>query len=1025
LQKALIFAAMAPAVWAQSFTISTIAGVSRDTSSIPALSTPFGFISSMTLDQSGNLYFVEIPTFRVRRVSPAGLVSTVAGNGSGEGIFENVPATAAGITPQSVAVDQAGNVYFTEPYQQRVRRVSPSGLLTTFAGQQVPTGAPTRSGDGLPANQAQLQLPEAIAVDNAGNVYFSDYDEIRRVGTNGIIETVVGNGSGDQPVLSGPGKQIRISVSTSMITDTAGNLYFVDGAPGLVRKLDTSGFVTTVAGSLTPPTYLPPSGQVPATTQGMIPVSVALDGPNLYITASDNTGALVYLYQVSLSTGLIELVMGGPRQDSGDGGPVAQARFANGDALAAGSNTIYISDLVDPSVGHIRAIQNGMISNYLGGPLPNNVPAIDAPVLGPTSIASDADGDLIFIAAYAHAVQRILSNGVIQTVGPEIFPYSVTADPAGNIFVLTAGYQIYESSPSGNWTLIAGTGMGNYAGDNGPALQATFENPTAIAVDGADNVYVLDLGTSGSYVRKISAKTGIIARFAGNGTANYLGDDVPAIANGLSACSLVVDANQNLYIGDLSAVLMLRPDGTYKTIAGDFANTGPFVDGIPATQARIRPPCALAVDFKGDVYMADNVANTIRRVDATTGIINTIAGNGTAYPASGDGGPAKQAQFNPTGLVVAGPFGTLFISDVQNEQIRALQPPGGPAGISTLTSPPGTAGVGDQFPISVRIKNPDGSAAVGVPVTFAAVPVGAVTFQPVTVDSGSDGSASTNATIQTAGSVTVIATVEGLPAITFPIAIADLPVISAGGIVGAAFSSPPVRALSPNGLITIFGQNLAAPGTSKQVMQGDLIDGELPFVAGGVCVLVGGQYAYMTYASPTQVNVQAPGLPDAATVGVQVIKNCTTANQVNSNAQSIAVQVAAPEFFYVATNPGAGTNVVAAFEALGGTAISAQSPAHAGDVLTLYGTGFGLTNPAIGPGVIPVYAATLANPVTVRIGGVQLPTADVLYAGASGFAGVYQLNIMVPTGIPPGEESIVIAVAGTASPSSAVIAIGQ
>ncbi|HUA19054.1 MAG TPA: hypothetical protein VMB25_09945, partial [Bryobacteraceae bacterium] len=245
------------------------------------------------------------------------------------------------------------------------------------------------------------------------------------------------------------------------------------------------------------------------------------------------------------------------------------------------------------------------------------------------------------------------------------------------------------------------------------------------------------------------------------------------------------------------------------------------------------------------------------------------------------------------------------------------------------------------------------------------------------------------------------------------------------GVVGAGLSSPPVQALSPNGLITIFGQGLAPAGTSKQVGTSDLINGRLPFILAGVCIRFGSDYGYPLYVSPTQINAQVPSLASASgNVEVQIVRNCTAAGETSSDPVPVPVQAAAPEFFYF-SHPAGGPNPVAAFEATTGAAVTPSAPAYAGDVLTLYGTGFGLSNPPVDAGVLPDQAFQLANPVTIQIGGVALMPSDVLYAGVSSFAGVYQLNIRVPSGIATGQQPIVVTIGGIASPSSASLTIGS
>jgi uncharacterized protein (TIGR03437 family) len=228
--------------------------------------------------------------------------------------------------------------------------------------------------------------------------------------------------------------------------------------------------------------------------------------------------------------------------------------------------------------------------------------------------------------------------------------------------------------------------------------------------------------------------------------------------------------------------------------------------------------------------------------------------------------------------------------------------------------------------------------------------------------------------------------------------------------------------LSPNGLISIFGSGLAPAGTSQNVGQAQLVDGHLPFNLGGVCVRVNSSNAYLLFVSPNQLNVQAPSNLSPGTGEVVVVRDCQMPEQTSSNPLAVPIQVTAPEFFYLSHESG-GENEVAAFEDNSGKPVNAGTPAHPDDLVTLYGTGFGVSDPLIQAGVIPTQPASLANSVTVKIGGVTLASSDLLYAGVSSFAGVYQLNIRMPKGISSGDQPIFVTVGGVSSPTGAVLAV--
>jgi uncharacterized protein (TIGR03437 family) len=273
------------------------------------------------------------------------------------------------------------------------------------------------------------------------------------------------------------------------------------------------------------------------------------------------------------------------------------------------------------------------------------------------------------------------------------------------------------------------------------------------------------------------------------------------------------------------------------------------------------------------------------------------------------------------------------------------------------------------------------------------------------------------------GPVTISATVNGVsPAVFGANAIdpnsapAGAPQISSGGIVGAGLSNPAVQEVSANGIVTIFGSNFAPAGTQKTAGPGDLVNGRLPVQLGGICVQVGVSRAPVLAVYPTQINIQIPNNPLSKDAFVQIIQNCGTANEIPSNMRSVMVRYATPEFFYLASNAN-GKNPVAATDAVTGDRIGAPGllpgvptrPAKPGDILSLYGTGFGPTSPPTNAGDIQSKAASVVLPVKVTIGGVALAASDILYAGISpGSPGLYQVNIRVPDAVPDGDQPVTL-----------------
>jgi sugar lactone lactonase YvrE len=219
---------------------------------------------------------------------------------------------------------------------------------------------------------------------------------------------------------------------------------------------------------------------------------------------------------------------------------------------------------------------------------------------------------------------------------------------------------------------IAGCGLVGYAGDGGPALDARFNMPHGLACDSAGNIYIAD--AYNHRIRKVDIATGIISTFAGNGVRGFGGDGGPATAASFyRPYGLAFDTAGNLFIADTDNNRIRRVDavtGIITTVAGN-GNRGFSGDGGPALNAMFKGAYSLAVDAAGNLFITDTSNNRIRRVDVTTGIISTYAGNGT-YGYSGDGGPATAAKISNIGRATFDPAGNLHIVDRANHRIRKV-----------------------------------------------------------------------------------------------------------------------------------------------------------------------------------------------------------------------------------------------------------------------------------------------------------------------------------------------------------------
>ncbi len=523
------------------------------------LSSPEG----VAVDAAGNLFVADSGNARIRRVTSAGLIMTIAGRGFGGGeIGDGGPATGALLSPGGVAVDTTGNLFIADRGSHRIRKVNPAGVITTVAGGGQPS---PNLGDGGPATSARLNDPLAVAVDAAGNLLIADTgnERIRRVTPNGIITTFAGNGvpgfSGD----SGPAIAAQLRSPRGVEADAAGNLLIAEN--GRIRKVTLDGTIDTVAGN--GPTSGSSGEGGPATAARLDePMGVAADpGGNLFIADVDNSR----IRKVN-PAGIITTVAGtGTSGFSGDGGPATAAQLGYPPRVAADSGgNLFIVDADNQRIrkvtpaGVITTVAGTGTSGFSG----DGGPATAAQLADPVAVAVDAVGNLFIADNGNDRIRRVTPGGIITTVagtetggfggdgGPATAaqladPLAVAVDAAGNLFIADTGNdRIRKVTPSGIITTFAGSGLRGFSGDGGAATGAWLSEPSDVAVDAAGNFFIADNGND--RVRKVTPN-GIITTVAGTGTGGFSGDGGPATAAQLNdPVAVAADAAGNLFIAD-------------------------------------------------------------------------------------------------------------------------------------------------------------------------------------------------------------------------------------------------------------------------------------------------------------------------------------------------------------------------------------------------------------------------------------------------------------------------------------------
>ena len=677
----------------------------------------------------------------------------------------------------------------------------------------------------------------------------------------------------------------------------------------------------------------------------------------------------------------------GANASAGDGGPALSASF-HPDGLTVDSlGNIYIAD---QNHNRIRKVDvNGVITTVAGN--------------GNTQFSGDgglATSATVYIAGN--------HNGL-------------AVDALGNLYIADDGHhRIRKVDSKGIITTVAGTGTPGYSGDGGSATSAQLFRPSGVAIDAAGNLYIAD--TNNRCVRKVDPK-GVITTLAGTGAFGNTGDGGPAISATMETpLDVAVDAQGNVYVADqdTATVRKITPTGIISTVAGNgtFGFSG---DGGPAKNAAFASPYSVTVDSQGNLYISDNGNHRIRKVDAS-GTLTTVAGNGSNAPNNGDGGPPASANVLPDGVAFDS-AGNYYVADLGHNLIRKVTVGAHVPGLSVTASSLYFSYAGANQP----------NAQIVTAFTTGSVPLG---FQIST--SVSSGSGWLNVPLQSANTpvqITVsintpppVGTYQGavvltpaeadLPAVTIPVTLKVLatpparPLIPANGVTNGASFAPGVV---PNSLATIQGTNLASVTDN---WNNSLASGQLPTSLDGVTVLFNGKPAYLTYISPTQINLIVPDIGAGITPVVLNNNGISPTGLFNTTASLYG-----PAFFTWPASQVVATRQDYSYAVKDGTFPGFPTvAAKPGDVLILWGTGFGPTNPAAPPGIpVPADKVYSTNTVTVTVNGV----AATVYGAAlaPGYAGLYQVAIQVPPSLPDGDWPIVASIGGVQSPSTVVLSV--
>jgi gliding motility-associated-like protein len=656
--------------------VTTLAGSSQHGSvngQGPAAS--FDALDGLAIDASNNIYITDLVDNLIRKVTPAGLVSAFAGsnapNAGANGPVDGNLISARFGGPFGLVFDSQGNLFISDYYGSTIRKIDKTGQVTTFAGLADTPGQV----DGI-GSSARFTDPSYLAIDASDNIYVADYNSaLRKITPSGMVSTI----------LSG-----NLNLGTAIALDGSGNVYFTDYINGFIKKINPAGAITTIAGN----GIRGFADGLPLTASFNNPNGIALDGSgNLYVADGGNYAIRI----ISLTGYTIDKPLpAGLTFDPTTG-------IISGTPILTSPATDYTVTAYN-SIGSSSTIVNIAVTN-------NALPVTQPPSISyqtPQTYTVNAaiapltpanTGGAVPATVYGQ-VSTFAGNGTVGSAnGPASassfhYPIGVAADLAGNLYIGDeVNSLIRKISPAGVVTTLAGSGLQGSA--NGTGTAASFNTPYGVTVDGAGNVYVADEGNS--LIRKITP-LGVVTTLAGSGIAGAT-NGTGTMASFNFPTGVAVDAAGNVYVaeGTNNLVRKITPLGVVTTLAGSGIAGSADGNGIAAS---FHGPTNIAVDATGNVYVSDSQNNKIRKI-TPGGIVTTIAGSGVMGAANG---VAAAASFNyPYGLTVDGQ-GNIYVVDQLNNLIRKISATGV---VSTLAGT-GAPGFVNGIELTASFNNPAG-----------------------------------------------------------------------------------------------------------------------------------------------------------------------------------------------------------------------------------------------------------------------------------------------------------------------------
>jgi sugar lactone lactonase YvrE len=588
--------------------VTTFAGLAGSTGSANGTGSAarFNAPGAVAIDSVGNIFVADTNNSTIRKITPAGVVSTFAGLAGSTGGANGTGSAARFYFPGGLAIDTANNIYVADTGNSTIRKITPARVVSTFAGLAGSIG----TADGI-GSAARFNFPGGVAVDRAhtGNIYVGDTSNftIRQITPARVVTTLAGS-----PLMrggaNGTGSAARFFFPTGMAVDSAGNIYVADADACTIRKIAPGGVVSTFAGS-----FARGAGSQDGTGSAArfnIPTDVAVDSSNNLYVADSNNCTIRKITPAAVVTTLAGLASPGHTNGTGS---AARFDFPQGVAVDT-TGKVYVADPVESAIRKITP--SAVVSTFAGSPGTSGY--VDAtgtaarfrfPRLGLTVGAFDN----VYVGdTFNFVVRKITPNAVVSSVvtnpangAGEV--RGVAIDSSGNIY--TADYPhhtIRKITPDGTASIFAG--LNDTPGSaNGIGSAARFNFPLGLAVDGAGNVYVADSGNN--RIRKITPAGGVTT-FAGSAVGSADGTGTAARFNFPSG--VAVDHSGNVFVTDAgnNTIRKITPARVVTTLGGLALSPGTS-DGV-GINARFNSPRGIAVDSAGNIYVVDTANHTIR-----------------------------------------------------------------------------------------------------------------------------------------------------------------------------------------------------------------------------------------------------------------------------------------------------------------------------------------------------------------------------------------------------------------------------